>query len=437
MKKFLIPLYVILGIVLSVLICYFVNFCASLRLKSYIKTFDKIEYSSQIAPTIEEEGFYTFRTDDDFRIMNITDIHLGSGIFSVKKDLKTIYEVMTQVSVEKPDLVILDGDMIFAVPAIHFHGGGTLDNKMASDVVMSMFDRLGVYYTVAFGNHDAESVNYYNKMSLYETYINRDKHPYSIVDSNYNFKTPDPSSKDNGHGYGVTNQFVLVKSNEGLIKKAVVILDSNSYVDDSIFSAIGSKYDTIHDSEVNWAYNTLKSLGNDIKSLLFFHIPNEDFEIAYKELKNNNFNDTQDTIYIEGYYGEEYDAELDSKIWFGGCFNGVAIGEKDSLFEVLGPDGLGSMEACFVGHDHVNNAVVNYKGVVLAYNLTSDNCSYEGLRYNAKQRGSTIITIHNDSSFDYVQKFAYDESNGYNLDKDKYFIQELDSFFTNEVEPLK
>ena len=132
MKKFLKVLGIIVGIILAVvLVIAAANGISNIILSNYIKTFDPVAYESRLEPVLEN-GHYTFTTDGDFKIMQINDIHLGGGIFTVKKDQKTIYEVMTMVQNEKPDLVILNGDNIFAVPGPVFNGGGTFNNKMVS-----------------------------------------------------------------------------------------------------------------------------------------------------------------------------------------------------------------------------------------------------------------------------------------------------------------
>ena len=86
------------------------NVISSLTLKNYIRTFDKVAYDNQLEPYIGEDGHYTFKTDGDFKIMQLNDLHIAGGHWSLKKDKKTIYEVCTMVQVDKPDLIILNGD---------------------------------------------------------------------------------------------------------------------------------------------------------------------------------------------------------------------------------------------------------------------------------------------------------------------------------------
>ena len=63
--------------------------------KSLIKqgqSFDKVEYTKehkQIVPTFDKElGYYVFENKDgrEFKVLQFTDVHIGGGAFSHKKD---------------------------------------------------------------------------------------------------------------------------------------------------------------------------------------------------------------------------------------------------------------------------------------------------------------------------------------------------------------
>lgn len=64
----------------------------------------------------------------------------------------------------------------------------------------------------------------------------------------------------------------------------------------------------------------------------------------------------------------------------------------DEMFETMLE--LGSTKGCFVGHDHMNNYSVNYKGIRLTYGLSCDHNIYV-----VPFRGGTLINIKNDGSF--------------------------------------
>lgn len=362
------------------------NLGASLHLRHYISSFEPVDYSGvdRVVPEIDPEtGYYTFTTDRELKIMMLTDIHLGGGFWSYKKDRKTVSEVITMLQKEKPDLVILDGDNTFAVPGPVYNGGGTLNNYMVAHDVIHIFDHEGVYFSTVFGNHDTEVFDYTGRQKLGELYMN-DKFEYCIFDQNYTDGADLPS---------VTNQIILVKNTKGDIKKALLLVDSNAYVDNSIKAVLDWNYDIIRDSTVDWAAESLKALGNP-ETVAFFHIPTSEFRIAYEDLAMNGFKDTEETKYISGVWDELIDGTTGSRIWHGGITREGPLEDIDRFFETLGPDGLGVLEACYCGHDHVNNAWVNYKGVDLIYGYSIDNLAYTDINYSGLQRGATIISIN-------------------------------------------
>ena len=395
-----IPMWIVIAAIGIFLILNAVNYGVSLHLRHYINSFDPVDYSDtdRVVPEIDPEtGYYTFTTDRDLRIMMLTDIHLGGGLWSTAQDRKTVYEVITMLQKEKPDLVILGGDNTFAVPGPVYNGGGTLNNYMAAHDVISIFEHEGVYFSTVFGNHDTEVFGYTNRDKLGELYM-QDRFEYCIFDQNFT---------DGGDLPSVSNQIILVKNTKGDISKALLLIDSNAYVDDSIKAVINWDYDIIRDPEVDWAAKALTDLGKP-KTVAFFHIPISEYRIAYEDLEANGFKDTKKTKYISGVWDELMDEAAESRIWHGGIAKkDVPLADIDKFFETLGPDGLGILEGCYCGHDHVNNARVRYRGVDLCYAYSVDNLAYAGIDKSGLQRGATIITITPEGRRKTAYKNAY------------------------------
>ena len=182
-----IPMWIVIVAVFCVVSAMAVNLGFSLHLRHYINSFDPVEYNDadRLVPEIDPEtGYYTFTTDRELKIMMLTDIHLGGGFWSAEKDRKTVYEIITMLQKEKPDLVILDGDNTFAVPGPIYNGGGTLNNYMAARDVIQIFNHEGVYFSTVFGNHDTEVFDYTGRQKLGELYM-KDRFEYCIFDQNY------------------------------------------------------------------------------------------------------------------------------------------------------------------------------------------------------------------------------------------------------------
>ena len=77
------------------------------------ESYGKIEFENQLTPQKDENGNWYFITDGDFKVMHLTDIHIGGGFLSKEVDRKALNAVATMVIKEKPDLVVYSGDQIW------------------------------------------------------------------------------------------------------------------------------------------------------------------------------------------------------------------------------------------------------------------------------------------------------------------------------------
>ena len=61
------------------------------------ESYDPVVIENQLVPEKDENGYWTFTTDRDLKIMQLTDIHLGGGWLSLKKDSQAINAVATMI----------------------------------------------------------------------------------------------------------------------------------------------------------------------------------------------------------------------------------------------------------------------------------------------------------------------------------------------------
>lgn len=66
------------------------------------------------------------------------------------------------IRVEKPDFVVVTGDISYPVP----FQAGTFNNKSGAKIFAELMETLGVYWTLAYGNHDTEAYSYYTREQL-------------------------------------------------------------------------------------------------------------------------------------------------------------------------------------------------------------------------------------------------------------------------------
>ncbi len=379
MKKALI----ITGIVLASLALIFgifvvVNQIGEGQMNKYIDTFSPVEVEEQLTPTLED-GAYSFITDREFRVMQLTDVHIGGGFLSRKEDKMTINAIAAMVATEKPDLIIVTGDISFAVPYI----SGTINNAIAHRLFIRLMERLGIPWTVNFGNHDSEAYNYYNRATVSEMYADESL--------KYCLFTPD------GDLSGEGNHVINVKNSAGLITESFYMIDTHAYTDKD---PLGIKwdYDYVKEDQIAWyaqkidahkaanaaVYATLSEEQKDAyadllapKSLMFMHIPLREVKAAYDESIANGKKETENVKWVEGFDGETDEVVYCSRT-------------DEQLFETI--QELGSTKGLFYGHDHLNNFVLEYKGVTLSYGYSIDYLAYSGIDEQGYHRGCTVIT---------------------------------------------
>ncbi len=361
----------------------------------YAVNYDSVQTENQLIPKLDEHGDWVFTTDEDFKVMQLTDIHQGGGYITVGKDRKSLNAVAAMITKEKPDLVIITGDIAYPVPV----QAGTFNNKNGARQLISLMENLGVYWTVTLGNHDSEIYSKYNRKKVSGFYED-DELKKCLYQSG-------PEYID---GYG--NHIIKVKNSQGIITQAFVMLDSHSYTDGDYFGLFW-KYDNIHQNQVDWYENKIlemnkeneaiiKSLSAEnekellekyspVKSLAFFHIPLVEARETWFELEKNGFRDTESAKYIDGIIGE-----TGIRIYSG-------IG-KDELFETMIE--LNSTKAMFNGHDHYNNATFSKDGIIFSYGNSIDYLAYIGIDKEGSQRGCTMITCKEDSTFS-IDKYNY------------------------------
>ena len=376
MKKLLKTLVsILLGLVLIFGGITMLNGQNAENMKDYIDSFSAVEYDNQLVPQYDENGAAYFVTDGEFKVMHLTDVHLGGSFISVGDDKKAMNAIAAMITTEKPDLVVVTGDISFAVP-----WAATLNNKYAHDMFIRFMENLGVYWTVTFGNHDSELYNYYDRSDVADFYENESL-KYCLFD-----RGPEDV-------YGQCNHSITVRNSAGIITEGIIMIDSNAYTDEDIF---GFKwvYDNIHQDQIDWYKQTIesynahnKSINPDIdttvESLVFMHIPIMEVRDALHEYLDAGNADTDDVKYLFGDIGEDAPYVYCSEI-------------EEELFETMLQ--LGSTKAMFYGHDHLNNTVFDYKGIALSYGYSVDYFAYIGIDKTGSQRGCTMITVNQGAS---------------------------------------
>lgn len=360
-----------------------------------------------------DTGYWTFTVENDqtFKVLQLTDIHIGAGAFSINNDTWAINAVAKLVQNVKPDLVIVTGDIGFPVP----YSAGTFDNKREAALFAALMEKLGIYWAHVYGNHDTELYSLFDRQELTDlVYMDKEKYPHCLFE-------PGPKEVD-----GVGNYIINVKNKLGLITQSFVLFDSHAYTDGD-YLGIAWKYDNIHQNQIDWYEKEIKSLNTKnrlkyaslsavdklayataagldpveteakfadpdamtIKSSAYFHIPLVEYYDVYHEYVDLGMKKVgKDYEYLRGNAGES------GKVVYCGM-------HEDNLFETA--QRLKSTGYIFCGHDHYNNFQIRYWGkdgnkstdfsIVLTYGMSIDYLAMPGIAKKYEQRGGTIIRV--------------------------------------------
>lgn len=357
-------------------------------------------------------GVWNIYSDRELKIMQLSDTHFGGGWLSIKKDSMALNAVAAMISAEKPDLVVVTGDMAYPVP----FQSGTFNNKSGAKLIAELMETLGVYWTVSYGNHDTEAYSFFDRKDITEFYS---QYPHCLV----------REGAEGVDGYG--NQVFNIINSDGLISRSVFTIDSHSYVDGDIFGIMW-KYDNIHDNQIEWyksvieknnEYNKFRMLASsdsnfsknniqllNVPSTVFLHVPLTEYKTAWNEYVENGYKDTADVKFNYGKAGES------GKVVYPGLYD-------DNFFETMLE--LGSTDTVFCGHDHLNNFSVNYKGIDLTYSYSVDYLAYVGISKLGSQRGCTMLTVAENGEITYSAENYYQEKYTSHFEKEEVTMQEL------------
>ena len=319
----------------------------------------------------DDTGIYTVtKGEGDFKVLQLTDIHLGGSVLSYDKDLKALKAVYALLDETKPDLVVVTGDLSFPMGIFSF----SFNNTATVQQFAAFMRNTGVPWAFTYGNHDTETMAATKQSDLNALYKSLSyKTSRNLL---YPYVQPDI--------WGRNNQLIEVRNADGSLFEGLFLIDSNAYTGEGL-----NKYDYIHDDQVDWyKENVLRmsgEAGHTVKSLVFFHIPLQQYKTAY----------------------ELYEAGSDQVTWYFGSNDEKMIDKiccseyPSAIFDTAKE--LGSTTGFFCGHDHYNNMSLEYQGIRLTYGMSIDFLVMPGIARDTKQRGATLITLHEDGTEAIVQ----------------------------------
>jgi len=319
----------------------------------------------------DETGVYTITCGGgDFKVLHLTDIHLGGSLYSYRKDAKALRACLAEIQYAQPDLVIVTGDLTFPLGVMSM----SLNNWAPVSQFAAFMRNTGVPWAFTYGNHDTESLAAMSKGDLNSLYMSLSyKTSGNLL---YPYVQPDVTGRN--------NQLIEVRNPDGSLMEALFLIDSNAYTGEGI-----NVYDYIHDDQVDWYAREVERLnaeeGRTVSSMAFFHIPLQQYRTAYELYE-------QGSDEVTYFFGENGEKMIDKV-----CCSDYPSSLFDRMVE------LGSTKAVFCGHDHYNNMSLEYRGIRLTYGMSIDYLAMPGIEKDTAQRGAELITLHPDGSFDLRQ----------------------------------
>jgi hypothetical protein len=277
-----------------------------------------------------------FHADGTFKILQLTDIHMQHLNEASQKAIKNIH---TMLDLEKPDFVVITGDVIFAAPG-----------EPGLQRVLEPLISRKVPYAVTWGNHDNNDCD----MSRREMQDYVQQQPFNL-----GFRA------DGLNGESVFNIPIQSSRNP---RTAFVIWCMDSGAGSTVAGVKG--YGWITPEQIEW-YNresrAFTKANNDVPvpSLAFYHIPVPEY---------NDATCTADPRWV----GHKLEAvacpQLNTGFFAATKINGDVMGH-------------------FCGHEHNNDFAAIWHGIMLAYGrFSGGNTVYNNLDYN----GGRVIVLRED-----------------------------------------
>lgn len=247
------------------------------------------------------------------KIMQLTDLHFTYGFDYL--DRKTYQLLDNMFKTEKPDLIIITGDLFMSI----------LAPKILKDFIF-FIEKYQIPWSITFGNHERE---YHHITKIVKI----------LMEANTNyllFHYGPKLSNDNTHGYS-NFKIKINLDNEPFFN--IYMLDSKDNRKDGIKDK-RFPYDYLSLEQVTWFKEELAS--DTVKSVAFMHMPIRQF-LEY------DGNEKRETIWPQA---------VDT-----GFFEAILENNKKTL-------------GVFVGHDHNNEFSFLYEGILLAYGRSSGYNAY-------------------------------------------------------------
>lgn len=298
-----------------------------------------------------------------FRVLNLSDPQLGDGEWAEGHRNRRILETTVRTLVERvhPDLITVSGDLSWA------------GNDHAYDMLADFLDTFGIPWAPVWGNHDNQGgADYIDTVA--DRYLT---HRLCV------YEKGDPAI---GNG-----NYVIAVEEDGAIVSGILMIDSHDR--DPYTDADGNEqlaWARLTGPQMAWYQEQIAALrarGCDNTSIIM-HIPfyayNTAYQAAYAKPDEASRKQLTPETAVPGAdcWNPGYEDSL------GVQYEGIgSYVSDDGVFEIIRD--TGSTKFVIVGHDHINNWMINYQGVKLVFSLKAG----AGCYWTPVLNGGTVLEI--------------------------------------------
>ncbi len=300
----------------------------------------KSETQIKVEAQLESKKKLVFGENGQFKALVVADVH---AVGTLPENVQT--NIRTLVDRENPDLVIFTGDNTIC--------SNEEQLRAALDSMVGYIEDKQIAWCHVYGNHDHEGGMSKEEMQpIFESY------DYCVS------KWGDTAIS------GVGNYVLPVYKRDGEIGSLVWCLDSGNYLSEEDKASLlpvespdflgmpNSPYDYIKADQIHWYYSTSllfeEYFQKKIPSLMAFHIPLQETYYAW-----------QNRLGLSNWTGEKNET-VGASLVNSGLF--YSLTER------------GDVKAVVNGHDHINDFMVEYKGIKLCYSPNVSTLTYHDER---------------------------------------------------------
>lgn len=295
------------------------------------------------------------KPERDFIVLNLTDPQLSDGDWDINKATilcDTVDELIKRTS---PDLITVSGDIAYS------------DHMRSYENFAALMDSYRIPWAPVWGNHDSQggagSVDRQADLFMRSRYCLFEKGDAAL---------------------GCGNYTIAVREN-GRIIYGIIMMDSHDRM--PFTDAEGKTSDAwahLIPAQLDWYRGQVEALGG-VRTAMILHIPIYAYRDAFEAAWNSAYKPESVSVSESGdekYWNEGYKDSL------GVRYEGIASYPADEgMFDLIKE--LASTDIVLAGHDHVNNFIIRYEGVTLAYALKTG----AGCYWSEQLSGGTVLRI--------------------------------------------